>query len=142
MTLFDFVIEEGVQDVLWGIIIEAAVIIVYFVADKGVVGEEQCFDYIHLLLTGDTENEPLIHLTDIPVAGNRVSGIGYIIKGSFGNVRSFDEVFADLVDVVAVIDVSQIIYFGNRGSAECVYYGRPLVFCFPCDIINQASGKK
>ncbi len=50
-----------------------------------------------------------------------------------------DEIIADGIDIVAVIDIGQIIYFGNKGPAECIYYGRP--FVFGLSLVDQAAGK-
>lgn len=75
------------------------------------------------------------------MAGDGVSGGGNIIKYPFGNMGISDEIIADGIDIVAVIDIGQIIYLGNRGPAECIYYGRPFVFGLSCDIVDQAAGK-
>lgn len=74
-----------VQDILRCIIIEAAVEIFDEVADKRLIGGEQSIHNIHILFPGDTENEPFIYVTDIPVARNRVSGIRKVVKASCGD---------------------------------------------------------
>ncbi len=140
--LFDRTGEKCVQDILRRIVVEAAVVVVYFVADKGIVSFKQGVNDRQVSFAGDAENKTFIYFADIPMAGNGISGGGNIVEGPFGNVSRRNEVFADGIHVVAVVNVGQIIYFRDRGSAERIDDGGPFVFGLSGDIVDQTAGEK
>ena len=74
--LFHFTVEEGVQDILWDIVIEAAVVIVYLVADKGVIGFKQCVDDVNSFLMGNTENKPFVYFAHVTEREDHIYGKG------------------------------------------------------------------
>lgn len=113
------------------IVVEAAVVVVYFVADKGIVSFKQGVNDRQAFFMGDAENKTFINFADIPMAGNGVFSGSNIVEGPLGNVGRRNEVFADGIDVVAVVNVGQIIYFRDRGPAERIDDGGSFVFCLP-----------
>lgn len=126
--LFNLTGEKCIQDILRRIVVEAAVVVVYFVADKGIVSFKQGANDRQISFTGDAENKTFINFADIPMAGNGVFSGSNIVERPLGNVGRRNEVFTDGIDVVVVVNVGQIIYFRDRGPAERIDYSRPFAF--------------
>lgn len=70
--LFDIPIEVCVQDILRCVVIEAAVIVVNFITDEGVVCFEECIHYGKIFFSGDSENQAFVNFAYVPVTGNGI----------------------------------------------------------------------
>ena len=110
-------------------VIHAAVVIVYLVADKGIVNLQQSVYDSCSLFFGRPFNQPLIDLSYIPVRGDRISAVLYVVKAAISDGRFPDKVITDAVDIIAVVDVRQLINFFQAFLSKGVYYVFSGILC-------------
>ena len=121
--LFNSPVQIRIKYILRCIVIKAAVEILNFVADKGIICCKKCINNVHIFFFSNAKNKSFIYFTNVPVTWNRIFCSRDVVKISLCNSGRFDKIITDTVDIVAVVNISQFIYFGNRDFAECIYYG-------------------
>ena len=140
--LLYFSIKICIKDILWIIVVKAAVIVLYLFADKRIIYLYQHCYNVWLMFSHSPKYKPFVHFPNIPMGWHGIPGIWYIVKNAFANTCFPDKAITDLVNIVTMVNICQIIYFLYTFPAKGIDYGIPVVFCLPRHIFNQAAGKK
>ena len=142
LQLFELSAQISLQNALRIIVVEAAVVIVDLVAQKGIVRGNQRINHIDTALFSDSKDQTLVYLANVPMARNGIFGVGHIIECTGEYTRCIDKIIAHTIDVITVIDVGQIVNFSETISPECIDDDCAAVFGLTCDIVDQAAGIK
>ena len=105
--------HEALEEVAGVFVIHAAVVVVDVVAEERVVDLKQRIDNGDVFGRGDLFDQALVDLADVPVGGDGIAAGGDVVKGPGGDAGLFDEVVTDAVEVVAVVDVGQVVDPGD-----------------------------
>ena len=103
---------------------------------------KQGIDDVHVFFSCNSQNQPFKYLSQVPVAGNGISGSTDIVKVPHGYVGCLYEIITDPINIVTVIHICQFIDFRNIFSPQGIYHICPFIFCLAGNIIDQAAGKE
>lgn len=91
-------------DAVCGVVVEAAVVVIYFVCNPGVIHGDEGFDVLFWVVLGYANDEAFIDFCNIPMGRDGVFDV-CDVKVVVFYVALFDEVVCYAGDVVAVVDV-------------------------------------
>ena len=125
-------------DAVCRIVVEATVVVVYFVCNPGVVHCNQGFDVLFWIVLGYADDKAFVDLCYVPVGWNCVFDI-CDVKVVVFDLAFFDEVICYAGDVVAVVDVCKFIYLGQTLFAKGIYYDSVPVLCCSGYVFYQGA---
>ena len=134
--------HEALEEVAGVFVIHAAVVVVDVVAEERVVDLKQRIDDGDVFGRGDLFDQALVDLADVPVGGDGIAAGGDVVKGPGGDAGLFDEVVTDAVEVVAVVDVGQVVDPGDALLAQGVDHVSPGVFGLAGNVVDEGAGEE
>ena len=125
-------------DAVCGVIVETAVVVVYFVCNPGVIDSNQGFDVLFWIVLRYAYDEAFIYFGYVPVGRDGVFDV-CDVKVVVFYAALFDEVVCYAGDVVAMVDVCKFVYLVKTLFAEGVDYDSVSVLCCSGYVFYQGA---
>lgn len=122
-----------------GFVKEAAVVVVNEGAHGGMIGAEKRLHVRYRLILGDAHYKALVHLPDIPMAGDGVLRRRDVVEGAVGKACCRYERVGNGVDVIAVVHIGEFDDFCDTVSAESIHDVAALVVRFAPDVVYETA---
>ena len=125
-------------DAVCGVVVETAVVVVYFVCNPGIIYSDQGSDVLFWVVLGYVYDETFINFRYVPMGRDSVFYVCDIEVVVF-DVALFDEVVCYSSDIVAVVDVCKFIYLGQTFFAKGVDDDSVPVFSSSGNVFYQGA---
>lgn len=120
-------------------VIEAAVVIFDQIADMRMINFFEGIDCVGLAPGGNHQYEALVHFSDIPMHRDGIFASRDIVENPGFNPAFFDKIIADIVDVIAMINIGKVINLRQIFCAQSIGDDGGFIFCFSGNIGNEAA---
>lgn len=93
-------------------------------------------DGFFFLIEAHVNDQPFIYLSNVPVGWNLIISSGHIIEEARCNFVFINQFVGNLIDVLAVINISQFQNVLKLLFLNSVHHNISMVLCFTADVFN------